>query len=652
MPAKTTHRKRNKKTLAAAEIADAPKPGAWTYAFEGTNGSNLALVRSGVNDRVMRIIDVQTGALRNEHTELTQAITSVSWGTQDGRSVVAMGLKSGTILIYSPARMAVVRTLEMAHGDAVTSVAFSGPHLFSLDRLGKVVQWDGAKIVSTLQTTVSQAQKLLVTADGKRVVVANLGIEMWDVASQKKLTVWPGHTSPMVSMLWALDETMLVTAAVDDRYVHVWDAAVATAASEGDAMAPTAVLALDTDVRDIDVSPDGSILAIGSDGSVASWYKAAVPLQKKQGQSSNARARSAMGYAPDGRLRIVSPESPETAQPVHLARFSRVAGDGDKVLLVRGNTLHPVFETVSLADDQGHFGQITLQREAQDGMLALNENKKADTAVIYSEAAANVTNTEREALRSSQRAVEETEGAALSLADRIRMLTVDSAGAGAGADSKGNSKQVSLASMTAGSLVRVLVQALHTSDQQMLDAVLNNYNRTNVVYDTIIGTPPAYILPLVQQLFSRLGAKSNRAIQILVWLRACLTLHSSHLMTIPSLVTQLSGFYQSLEARLESHQRLQRLESRLELVMTQVRARHRYENEKNHAKIDAQQQSENRSVTVYREEDDTGSMEGSHGMQTPVWQAEESTDDEGEGEDDVAGKDDDLQLTDSEEEEE
>ncbi|KAJ1862532.1 WD repeat-containing protein 43, partial [Coemansia sp. RSA 2703] len=149
--------------------------------------------------------------------------------------------------------------------------------------------------------------------------------------------------------------------------------------------------------------------------------------------------------------------------------------------------------------------------------------------------------------------------------------------------------------------------------------------------DTVLGLPVAYVLPLVQQLFVRFHATPARAAQLLPWLRVVLTLHSAYLTALPSLVPQLAGFYQGIEARLESHQRLLRLSGRLELANAQIRARARFEKEQSRQDRDAQRQTTMKPISVYRESDDDSDADplaaGSAPL-TPAWQADESTDDD------------------------
>ncbi|KAJ2850578.1 Small subunit (SSU) processome component [Coemansia brasiliensis] len=624
----------------------------WTCAFDGGASSDadssLALVRSGINGNKLRIIDVHTGTQRSEYAgEGGAKIKCVAWGqlaavaanaktekqrkktksTGTSQVVVAVGLQSGLILLFSPARNSVVKTLEGAHTNEVSSMVFASDMLFSLDSSGTVVQWDisTGKALKQLKTEMAMAHELLVSSDAQRVVVASHRIEMWDMTRQSRLQSWPGHTSTIHSLLWAADEAALVSAAESDRHVHVWDASPHAAAR------PRAVLSTDSEIMYVDVSPSGSVLAVAEDGILYAWHQVAVA------QRDSSSRRNDIGYTADGIVKIVSTADPTQTLPILLARFSHVSGDESNVLVVRGSAIKPLFETLSLADQDGQFErELVLNREPQSNMLISEGKTEAEKQLAaqlnpYSESNATVTDTVTEEVRKSQQAADEAISAHRmpSLADRIKQLSVGNDAHNIPADSSSPSALAAGLKLTAGTLVRVLVQSLHTSDQEMLETVLSNSARTNIVRDTVLGLPTAYVLPFLQQVFERFQTTPNRATQLLPWIRNTLALHSSYLVSIPSLIPQLSGFYQGIEARLETHQNLLKLSGRLELANLQIRARSHYEKEQAKQLREAQKQTTMQPLNVYREEEDEEFSQFSTEPPTPVWRADESTDDEG-----------------------
>ncbi|ORX75036.1 hypothetical protein DL89DRAFT_320413 [Linderina pennispora] len=581
----------------------------WTCAFDNINGteSSLALVRSGVNGHQLRIIDIHTGTQRSEHlTENGVKIRSVAWGqlpSADKKNaggskqvVVALALQNGQIQIYSPARDTVVKTLEGEHENPVVDLAF-GPdgsgQLVSVDESGLLVQWDIAvgSALNQINTGIHEARKLIVSSDGQRAVIGSHKLEMWDLGKQSMLQSWPGHTSPIFSLEWAADETALI-----------WDAS--PTASSATVMRARAILAIDSDVVYAHVSVDGSVLAIGEDGVMYVWHQVAVAQR-----DSSAKAKSDIGQAADGVVRIPG-----------------------QVMIIRGSALMPVFETLSIVDSTGQFERsLVLTRAPQKNILVSSARSEAEQKLAkqqqkYDDSSASVISPVVEAVAKSQKVASESSKQEMpSLAERVKQLS-------AGTDDEDAEMQDGKVGkqLTVGTLVRVLVQALHTDDQEMLNMVIDNSSRTNVVRDTVLGLPTMYVLSFLQQLFVRFQTTPAKASTLLPWIRTTLTLHSAYLTTIPNLIPQLSGFYQGVEARLETHQKLLRLNGRLELVHTQIRTRELVEKDKSGRKLAQQSTPVKKSkamkpLNVYRESDSEDDEEVDAAT---AWQAEESTDDD------------------------
>ncbi|KAJ2553092.1 Small subunit (SSU) processome component, partial [Coemansia sp. RSA 1933] len=428
MARKTVHRKKTTDNPAAAAkatrtkiISESEAEESWTCAFDSVD-SSLALVRSGVNGHKVRIMDVHTGAQRSEYTSEDGSavkVTAVAWGTDEAsassaKPLVVLGLRSGAVLLFSPARNAVVREFAASHESPVVDVSFGSNAVFSLDSSGTVVHWDvrTGKQLARLRTGIDGARRLLVAAtpmasseEQQHVVVASHKIELWDMATASRIQAWPGHTAPIHSLLWAADQTALVSAADGDRHVQVWDAVDATRAR--------AALAADSEVIYVDVSPSGSVLAVAQDGALYAWQDVAVA--QRSGESAS--RRGALGYRADSVVTIVSTADASARLGIRVARFSRVTGEGANVLVVRGSSLKPLFETLSLAPSasDGSAGQfereMVVARDPQDNILVGAAQTEAEKQVAaqrhaYDESSAVVTDVAADGVRSSQRAID------------------------------------------------------------------------------------------------------------------------------------------------------------------------------------------------------------------------------------------------------
>lgn len=147
--------------------------------------------------------------------------------------------------------------------------------------------------------------------------------------------------------------------------------------------------------------------------------------------------------------------------------------------------------------------------------------------------------------------------AELSLGQR---LTAVQGAAARGADSESGSeaegaaipngklaKDAPVDAVPASSLTRTLIQALHSSDTRLLETCLAHSEAT-LIRNTVRRLPPQLAVPLVTACVERLGrgargnnmkgggggASSQRGTSLINWVKAVLTAHSGHLMTVSS----------------------------------------------------------------------------------------------------------------------
>jgi WD40 repeat protein len=128
--------------------------------------------------------------------------------------------------------------------------------------------------------------------DGKTLATGSgLSARLWDVATAKERTAFPGHASPVVSWLVAYspDGKTLATGS-GDRIVRLWDVATGQEQARRAHLAPVSSVAF---------SPDGKTLASGSvDGTIKVWELA--PVQDVD-TLQHTSAVHAVAFAPDGK---------------------------------------------------------------------------------------------------------------------------------------------------------------------------------------------------------------------------------------------------------------------------------------------------------------------------------------------------------------
>ncbi|KAG0281527.1 WD repeat-containing protein 43 [Linnemannia gamsii] len=129
----------------------------------------------------------------------------------------------------------------------------------------------------------------------------------------------------------------------------------------------------------------------------------------------------------------------------------------------------------------------------------------------------------------------------------------------------------------ANDLQQTLLQALHASDADLLDACLHFSHPVTALRNTIRRVATAYITPLLTNILNQYQQKPNQNAHLIEWIKAILLIHSHFLMSNFELVKRLSVFYEAIDARVPVHQKVMNLNGRLDLIMNQIEMRKQYE---------------------------------------------------------------------------
>ncbi|WAR61529.1 hypothetical protein PtB15_12B217 [Puccinia triticina] len=135
-----------------------------------------------------------------------------------------------------------------------------------------------------------------------------------------------------------------------------------------------------------------------------------------------------------------------------------------------------------------------------------------------------------------------------------------------------------------GSFAQTLSQALKSNDTKLLETCFlqQSKNNKNLISNTIQRLPKKLLHTLIEQITICLNRKKRgygdgltvatvrRTKTLVEWVRQILLIHMSYLLTIPTLVTQLTTLHASLQKRLKLHTKLLSLDGRLELVLNQI----------------------------------------------------------------------------------
>jgi len=284
-------------------------------------------------------------------------------------------------------------------------------------------------------------------------------------------------------------------------------------------------------------------------------------VAKKQGAKSRKVKKAVKLVGPSSTIKMSTGDAPSAIVPILHATF-KTAQQSTHLLVARGSYVAPIFENLAcVSENDGELIDLDLTRESPGSYLLRQQSGVTKSSAT----SADVTHlSEADSLRlhsTKRRKNQQAASAEPSLAERVKELGLaknETQGAKSG---RGRPQ--------AGSLAHMLAQALHSNDQQLFEDCLNTTDAA-VVRNTITRLPAPLAVRFLIDIVARLEAKPSRGVQLLVWIRAVLLIHSSSLMTVPDLPNILSGLYSLVDARVAVFPRLLKLSGRLDLLLSQI----------------------------------------------------------------------------------
>eukprot|EP00123_Amoebidium_parasiticum_P011451 comp20721_c0_seq1/m.27070 comp20721_c0_seq1/g.27070 ORF comp20721_c0_seq1/g.27070 comp20721_c0_seq1/m.27070 type:complete len:606 (-) comp20721_c0_seq1:170-1987(-) len=524
-------------------------------------------------DGRLRVWETATGNMRQEHTpatHLSDTFTCLAWGSAQGKkskkgskkiqsSSIALGTTTGKIVVYSLAGG--VQSAELAgHTDRVNDVVFSkdGTTIFSCSADKQIIHWDLAtgQPISQWKGDTHAVTGLQLSADGSFLLAAGRTIKAWDVATKKATKKYTGHENPVSCISFTPSEGGFVTMAAEDRFLFVWEC--------GEDAKTTAVATLSMEEAPVAMTTaEGKVcrvLAVTAGGILHVW----------QPDFDKARsAKKAKPLVPGATITVVAKGDKSKWLPVIGATF---AGEpsAPQVLLVRGSILKPVFETVSILDDEGDElkSSIVLERDPSAGLLLDKESEtkrpkgqREDVKVIGAGDMALPTAATTDRPKKKQ----QDHTAEMTIEERLAQMAAANGVVESTVDGEGEVPK-------ADSLARLLIQALHSGDNQLLEECLSNSTEA-VIKNTVKRLPAPHVIPFLQRLIEKFQARPNRGLQLVPWMKATILSHTNYLVTVPDLPQTVGGLYQMVDSRLAVFNKLLALNGRLDLLLSQVTVR-------------------------------------------------------------------------------
>nr|XP_002128623.1 WD repeat-containing protein 43 [Ciona intestinalis] len=551
-------------------------------------------------DGVLHVWDVKSGVERHQFTpasHLTATFTCLSWKIAHHRNndklttpkkkkarksenisphfeYIALGTEVGDALLYDNIAGDLVCKFTGGHNGRINDICWKSDDntFFTCSNDHHIIEWDAShsKHKCKWKADKWEVHSIKVGPHCKTLLSAGKTIKLWSLKTKEVIRRFNGHLSPVISMLFvelpakisshdstaleAVDETYFLSAASDGHALNAWQ--IRSTKPKKNAIT---TFSLPSDALMFDVLSPSSrddpiyVLVTTLDGDVLVFSHTLNGPMKKP-------------LTPIYNIRVVTPTAEQLS--VISATFDKKNED-PVIVLAYGTTAGIAFETLKIKEHSG--SEICLIREdpaqvhvlIEKDKLKLKEplkNKENVTTIVPGVPGHNRLAVEKSGTkRKKNPSIGEAQ---LTLEERLTAMSVDTA------SPNGDYK----APPNADSLAILLSQGLQSNDRDVLNQVLQHSN-DNLIRNTVRQVPINYVVSLLKELTERLKGTPEKCLIFMKWTRTTLSQHASYLMTLPEVVPLLTGLYQLISVRTQTHERLTKLEGKLDLIMTQIVSR-------------------------------------------------------------------------------
>eukprot|EP00040_Diaphanoeca_grandis_P029036 m.169004 g.169004 ORF g.169004 m.169004 type:complete len:635 (-) comp31544_c0_seq1:633-2537(-) len=475
---------------------------------------------------------------------------------------ILIGTLQGNVMVFSHQSNATIQ-MKQKHGGRVNGVTWGkdADTAYSCSDDHYIYQWSLSEGKATKKFRSDDDEPITaVTYCGhlqsegvEALFYAASRITILDIANDTKLKQLVGHANP-INTLQLTPTNHIVSASLgqaDDTLIYAWSSNASSPGTKSEAAFDVGEKIVCTDIAIIDNT--WRMLAVTSEGIVKIFNYDSASKSKKKPRASV------------GGLKFVTGDIPSEAVPIFSASFAK-SRSATHILTARGTCVKPVLEEVMYVNEADNTpATLELVREAVTGGIlapkqttglgSASQDKRSRAEMIE----ATIVGTSAIAKPSLTKTVVNEDDK--TIAEKVKAL--------------GNTSSLAPVSIkakvtpTAGSLVHMLAQALHSNDKALIEECLSNTNEA-IVRTTVSRLPPPLAVKFLTIVVGKLQARPTRGIMLIVWIRAVLLVHTSYLMTVPDLPEILSGMYNLVDARLAVFPRLLKLSGRLDLLLSQV----------------------------------------------------------------------------------
>lgn len=532
--------------------------------------TNLALVIQALDShqvRVQALVLAQDSLNTLLQLKKGQKVAAIEWISD---SLIALGLTSGAVLIYSPSANQIIKELESPTNMAIADIHYSSftNSAWCVDTKGELWEWDVYSY--TIMQQVSLPELLDTTEPINKLasvlynsvptlLIGTHGVFVVDMVSRQVIAQFPGHVQPIISIISAPSEAdLILTASEGDRFINVYSISKNTTRS---------VLVASSTIREMTLATYGamSIVSVITETGSLEIFTNPLLFDAQPKETSRKKRKQLAGAArskhSDASVQYARPAD-EIRNPEDEHLFINAVSATESHLHVTwlDNDLLCRFDALPWhsGDQISLSGSQTITKSKKNIKAALHTKEGHDIAAprLYNEHHTVITDG-----GAFQDEVENLDDDDESLAEKLEKIS------GENNQKKGGARK-RLQKHTAGSLTIVLSQALRNSDQALLETVLINRDPT-IVQSTIARLDPSLAVTLLDRLAEKITRQQQRFDQMNFWLKWIIIIHGGVLSSLPNVSHKLANLHAVLNKKASKLPRLLELQGRLSMLEQQ-----------------------------------------------------------------------------------
>ncbi|KAI9297982.1 WD40 repeat-like protein [Neoconidiobolus thromboides FSU 785] len=514
-----------------------------------------------VTGQKIKVFDVIKNKLEFDIISPTKSsIRNLKWCTIDGfghkkEQLLVLCCDNGSILIYSLPDNEVILKLAEAHNGPITDFVVFKKFGFSSSTDGKIAKWNlgTGQLLNTWKAHSESINKLAAFEEHEFLISGGNSVNVWNIDTCKLVKSLPGHINKIQSISANSKQKSFITCAHQDRFISVHKM-TKFAQKDSFITLPTG-LTLDDEIYQVVLSSSSTVVSVTEKGNIGIWKTFYAHEDKSKGWKQMDKRY------PNTTIQFTTPSK------VQIPVLQVVCAENGKSFTVaRGDTWNLSFETLK-------FPKIYKEKftsyECVDPSALLKENKTLDALSKISNQVTIKSGFNSKGVNAS---VALTMGEKLSALETELKLNNSDNITNTFTTNLMNEKEVQNVKNIPNleeSVAKVMQQALHTNDINLLEATITS-TVVRSIAPTVSNMGDLHIPQLFQYLVDLICKRKGTHIKHLEWIREILIQYSSYLVTIPWTADKLAQFIQASEARCQDIKELSKMNSKLDFIQATI----------------------------------------------------------------------------------